>query len=317
MPNARYDLPWKIALTHAFRAFMSFFFTELSKQIDWTKRPRFRDKELAGISLGSRPDSSLADKLIEVALLDGRVQWVLIHIEVQAQRDALLARRVLDYNYRIFTEYAQPVASLVLLADEDPNWLPAAFHNELLGTVMGISFAIAKLTDYAARSDELLASHNPFALITLAHLRTQQSRHDPDKLFAAKWQLTKLLYQHGWPKQRIIILFKVINWMMALPETHQERYWQTLLKFEKERKMEWISPLEQSFIDKGWKKGLEQGMEQGRKEQALKLLERHLIKRFGPLPKTVQNKLAKAGLVQLEAWSEIALEAQSLKQVFK
>ena len=100
--------------------------------------------------------------------------------------------------------------------------------------------------------------------------------------------------------------------MMALPDTHQQRYWQTLLKFEKERKMEWISPLEQSFIDKGWKKGLEQG----RKEQALKLLERHLIKRFGPLPKTVQHKLTKAGLQQLEAWSEIALEAQSLKQVF-
>ena len=312
MPNFRYGLPWKTALTHAFRAFMSFFFAELSTQIDWTKRPCFRDKELAGISLGSRPDSSLADKLVEVALRDGRVQWVLIHIEVQAQRDALLARRVLDYNYRIFTEYAQPVASLVLLADEDPHWLPAAFHNEVLGTVMGISFAIAKLTDYAARSDELLASHNPFALITLAHLRTQQSRHDPDQLFAAKWQLTKLLYQHGWRKQRIIILFKVINWMMALPEPHQKRYWQDLLKLEKERKMEWISPLEQSFIDEGWQKGLEQG----RKEEALRMLERLLVRRFGALSKTVQNKLAKASLLQLEAWSDRVLEAQSLKQVF-
>ncbi len=52
--------------------------------------------------------------------------------------------------FMFFTEYAQPVASLVLLADEDPNWLPAAFHNDVLGTVMGISFAIAKLTDYGA-----------------------------------------------------------------------------------------------------------------------------------------------------------------------
>ncbi len=81
--------------------------------------------------------------------------------------------------------------------------------------------------------------------------------------------------------------------------------------------MEWISPLEQSFIDKGWKKGLEQGIEQGRKEGALRILERHLTKRFGPLPKTVQNKLAKASLVQLQAWSDMVLEAQSLKQVFK
>jgi hypothetical protein len=32
-----------------------------------------------------------------------------------------------------------------------------------------------------------------------------------DQLYEAKWQLTKLLYQHGWRKERIIILFKVIN----------------------------------------------------------------------------------------------------------
>jgi hypothetical protein len=339
-PFARYDSPWKAALTHAFRAFMRFFFPVLSAEIDWTKRPRFRDKELAGINLGGKPDGLVADKLVEVALLDGRIQWVLVHVEVQAQRDATLARRVLDYNYRIFTQYAQPVASLVLLADDDPRWLPRAFHNEVLGTVMGISFASAKLMSYAARTEELLASHNPFAWITLAHLRTQQARHDPAQLYAAKWQLTKLLYQHGWRKQRIIVLFKVIDWMMALPELHQERYWRALLKLEKERKMEWISPLEQSFIDKGWRKGLKKGLEQGmergreqgleqgleqgieqglalgRKEGALALLERQLTRRFGALPKTVRSKLAKATLEQLEAWSDALPESQSLKQVF-
>jgi hypothetical protein len=49
----------------------------------------------------------------------------------------------------------------------------------------------------------------------------------------------------------------------------------------------------------------------------VKILARLLAKRFGPLPKTVQNKLAKADLLQLEAWSDIALEAQSLNQIFK
>ncbi|WP_167761449.1 DUF4351 domain-containing protein [Duganella callida] len=336
-PAARYDSPWKTALTHAFRDFMAFFFAALHAEIDWTRRPRFRDKELAGIKFGGIPDGLIADKLVEVALHDGRVQWVLIHIEVQAQRDTVLARRVLDYNYRIFTEYAQPVASLVLLADEDPNWRPHAFHIEVLGTVMGISFATAKLLDYTVKVDQLLASHNPFAWITLAHLRTQQARHNLNRLYAAKWQMTKLLYQHGWGKQRIITLFKVINWMMALPEPYQRRYWRAVLALEKEQNMEWISPLEQSFIDKGWqqglKKGLEQGkeqgreegrqqgridgLEQGRKEEALALVERQLIRRFGALPKTVRSKLKKASLVQLEAWSDALPEAQSLKQLFE
>ena len=64
-PPARYDVPWKAALTHAFQAFMAFFFTDLGTRIDWSKRPRFRDKELAGIGFGDAPDRMVADKLVE------------------------------------------------------------------------------------------------------------------------------------------------------------------------------------------------------------------------------------------------------------
>jgi hypothetical protein len=327
-PPARYDLPWKAAMTHAFRAFMAFFFPEFCSQIDWSTPPRFRDKELAGLGFGDTPDAMVADKLVEVRSRDGHLQWVMIHVEVQAQRDISLARRVLDYNYRIFKEYERPVASLVLLADDDPNWRPHAFHNRLFGTVMGISFATVKLLDYAAREAALLASRNPFALVTLAHLRTQQARRDPDALYASKWQLTKLLYQHGWSKQRIIVLFNAINWMMALPELQRARYWQAIRSFEKERNMELLNPLEQWFVDQGWEKGLkkglkqgleqglQQGREQGRREEAAVLLERQLARRFGPLSQTNRKKLARASLAQLEAWSDALPEAQSLRQVF-
>lgn len=81
-PSVRYDLPWKAALTHAFQDFMLFFFPALHPEIDWTKPPRFCDKELAGIRLGASPDTMVADKLVEVCLHDGRMQWVLLHIEV-------------------------------------------------------------------------------------------------------------------------------------------------------------------------------------------------------------------------------------------
>lgn len=286
---------------------MSFFFAERSARICWSKRPRFRDKELVGISLSDRPDGLVADKLVEVYLRDGGIQWMLIHIEVQAQRDANFARRVYDYNYRINKEYAQPVASLVILADEDPKWRPDTYHTEVFGTATTFSFLTAKLLDYAGRDKELEASDNPFALVTLAHLRTQQARHDPDELYAAKLHLTKLLYQHDWHKTRIIMLFKVIEWMMVLPAAHQQRYWQAVLKLEREQKMQWISPMEQSFMDRG--------REQGRKEGAIEILERQLAQRFGPLSKTDRNKLAKASLDQLRRWSDRMSQAESLQQV--
>lgn len=76
--------------------------------------------------------------------------------------------------------------------------------------------------------------------------------------------------------------------------------------------MNLITPLEQMFLEDGMKKGLEQG----RREGAIAVLERQLRRRFGPLSKTSQNKLAKANLAQLEAWSEALLEAGTLKQVF-
>lgn len=119
---------------------MRFFFAAQSAQICWSKRPRFRDKELAGISLSDTPDGLVADKLVEVYLRDGGIQWMLIHIEVQAQRDASFARRVYDYNYRINKEYGQAVASLVVLADEDPKWRPHTYHADMFGTATTFSF---------------------------------------------------------------------------------------------------------------------------------------------------------------------------------
>jgi hypothetical protein len=54
-PPARYDVPWKTAATHASRPFLEFYFPALSAQTDWRQRPRFRDKELAGLGFGAVP----------------------------------------------------------------------------------------------------------------------------------------------------------------------------------------------------------------------------------------------------------------------
>ena len=201
------------------------------------------------MGFGDTPEVLVADQLAEVSMRDGG-ERMLIHVEIQAQRDASLPRRIVVYNFRISDEYKRPAISLVLLADDDPHWRPQTFHRQPLGMTVDVCFPIAKLLDDVGREDSLLASRNPFALVKLAHLRTRQAHHDADKLYAVKWQLTTLLYRRVRSKRRILIFFKVINWMIALPEPYQERYWRAIRRWEKERKMEWISPLEQSFIDK-------------------------------------------------------------------
>ncbi|WP_170304338.1 DUF4351 domain-containing protein [Duganella radicis] len=315
VPSARYDLPWKAVLKHALRAFLDFYFPDFSARIDWRQRPRFRDKEFARSGFSGAPNVMVADILAEVRMRDGRQG--LVHIEIQTQRDATMAKRMHDYNYRISETYDLPLASLVLLADEYPRWRPASFDQQFEGTATAFSFGSAKLLDYVTDIEALEASSNPVAWLTLAHWRSQQAHHDPKKLYAAKLHLTALLFRHGWNKKRILVLFDAINWMMTLPEPYQRRYWQAARKLGKEHEMKLLNPLEQMFFDDGIKKGLEQGLEQGRREGAVVLLERLLVKRFGPLSQTTRKKLATASLAQLEAWSDALDEAQSLKQIWE
>jgi hypothetical protein len=338
-PSCRYDLPWKIALRHAFHPFMDFYFPDFSAAIDWTQAPRLLDKELAGVGIGAASDVMVADHLVEVRIREGG-RRALVHIEIQAQRDVRLGQRVYDYNYRISKAYSLPVNSLVLLADEDSGWRPGDFLRQARITETRFSFETAKLLDHAADMAALAASHNPIAWVTQAHVLTQQAHHDPDKLYAAKLHMTKRLFLHRWSRKRIIWLFNVVNWMMVLPAPYQRRYWRAVSRIGKEREMKLLNPLEQMFVDDGIKKGLkqgrqeglihglekgreegreegrEQGREEGRAEGAVALLERQLIQRFGPLPKTAQVKLAKASVAQVEAWSDALVVAESLKQVF-
>ena len=65
------------------------------------------------------------------------------------------------YNYRVFDRYNRPVASLAVLADDDPDWRPTEFRRSLFGCEAGIRFPPVKLLDFAAHEAVLEASANP------------------------------------------------------------------------------------------------------------------------------------------------------------
>lgn len=321
-----YDTPWKRAMVRHFGDFMAFFFERQWRDIDWRRPIRFDDKELQKICPGARPRSLVVDLLVRAFLHDGRE--VLLHVEVQAQRDRGLAQRVLDYNYGLCRAYRLPVASLVVLADAGRRWRQDACYNCLLGTRMGICFAVAKVAQHAQRIDALLQERNVFAWVSAAHLLAQQTHGCMEQRYAAKWRLVRLLYQRGGHKRRIMDLFMVINGLLPLPEDGERRLWRGIRQLERRQQMQWISPLEQWFLNRGEQRGLrkglqqglrqgrEEGREEGRRQGALIVLERQLASRFGPPSATVRKRLQRASVEQLAQWSEAVLEARTLGQVF-
>ncbi len=127
-----FDTPWKDAVEHAFPEFIDFYFPDASRQIDWARGYTFLDKELQQIARDAELGRRYVDKLVSVSTHSGEEDWLCVHIEVQGKVDHGFERRMFVYNYRIFDTYDRPVASLAVLADEDPAWRPAHFGYERL-----------------------------------------------------------------------------------------------------------------------------------------------------------------------------------------
>ena len=256
--RADYDSPWKEILDRYFKDFMAFFFPRASREIDWTKGYAFLDKELQRVIRDAEIGRRLVDKLVKVWKKDGSEAWVLIHIEIQGNKDPEFARRMYVYNYRLFDRYARHVASLAILADDNKEWRPTSYGYKLWGSHARLEFPVVKLIDYAANLDALYQTKNPFGVVVMAHLKALETRHDSENRLNWKLKLAKHLYAQGFVRQDIIELFRFIDWVMVLPEGLEHRFSEELMKDEEEKKMRYITSVERIGIQKGIQKGIQQ-----------------------------------------------------------
>ena len=199
---------------------MAFYFPAACAQIDWDSGHEFKNIELRQVVRDAKLGKRFADELIRVTLVNGEERWIYIHIEVQGQHDAKFAQRMFTYNYRLYDRYACPIASMAVLADEDENWKPDRFGYEALGCTHEIRFPVVKLLELASSIENLGNNPNPFALVTAAHLQTKRNSRAH---YTAKSALVRLLYQHGWSRQRVLDFFAVLDWMMRLPEVLEQK----------------------------------------------------------------------------------------------
>jgi len=294
-----YDSPWKDAVERNFVEFMKFFFPLAYAKIDWTKGYVFLDQELRAVVRDAELGRRTVDKLVRVTLLSGEEDWIYIHIEVQGSRETGFGQRVFVCNYRLFDRYERPIASLVVLADETPNWRPDGFAYDVLGCRLSFQFPVVKLLGFAGREPELIADPNPFALVTAAHLMTQATRGDMAARFDAKWTLERILYQRGWDRQRIIDLFAVLDWLMRLPEGLSQKLHSNITELEEQDKMRYVTSVERF------------GCQRGRAEGEANALIRLLEKRFGPLPDDRRERIMRAEAGEIDAWLDRILDAPS------
>ncbi len=294
--QADYDSPWKDVLDLFFEDAMAFFFPQAHAQIDWARGYEFLDKELQKITADAALGRRAVDKLVKVWLNDGQELWVLLHVEVQGQRETDFEHRVYVYHYRSHDRFNVPVASFVILTDEEESWRPAEYRTELLGTELRLKFSVTKLLDYRLRMEELGQSENPFAVVVQAHLIAQQTRGDAPGRLQQKLSLTKQLYKRGFSKETIIGLYRFLDWVLVLSPPWAAEFEDRLIEFEEEQKMQYVTSIE--------RRGIAKGLQQGSARITLLQLQH----RFGPLEEATQAQIRALSVEQAEELSAALLD---------
>jgi hypothetical protein len=246
-----YDSPWKEGMELYFKELMQFFFPGIAREIAWDKGYQFLDKELQQVVRDAEIGRKHADKLVRVWSLQDEPFHVMIHIEVQSDKDRDFPRRMYIYNYRIFDKSYRPVTSLAILADEVSSWRPDVYTSEQWGCKINFEFPMVKLIDYADKIDDLLDQTNPFAIITAAHLKTKATKDDPQERYTWKWTITRALYEKGFSSKDILALYRLVDWLMMLPDDLTEQFTQNLIAYEEENKMPYVTSAERIGMDKG------------------------------------------------------------------
>lgn len=208
----------------------------------------------------------LADKLFQVWQADGTESWLLVHIEIQGTAEDDFAERMFVYGYRIFDRYRRQIVSLAVLCDNNPAWRPESFECGGLGSHLGIRFLQTKLLDYQDKVEELEQHPSPFAAVVLAQLHALQEQVDDRQRLREKLKLVKGLYDRGLSKQDVAQLFRLLDWMIQLPEELEGQFQEELYRFEEQKHMPYVTSVERMALARGRKAGESKGLRKGRQE---------------------------------------------------
>jgi Domain of unknown function (DUF4351) len=301
------DTPWKQILEGYFPQFMAFFFPEAYSTIDWRKGFDFLDSELQQVTLEAETGKRIVDKLVKVYLRNGREEWLLLHIEIQNQKEEDFSERVYIYSTRLFDKFRRAVASFAVLGDTDPHWRPQSFHQEALGSRHDFSFQITKLVDYKERVEALANSDNPFAIVVQAHLAAQatKGKASQQRRRQRKYSLTTMLYERGWSEQEVIDLYRFIDWVLTLPLELEQAFRDDLETYERGKNMPYISAIERM--------GEARGEAKGKVEGKIELIGLLLTRQVGAISAETAEDIKKLSIEQLD---RLALDLMGFSSIF-
>lgn len=228
-------------------------------------------------------------------------------IELQTVNDAEMPLRMAEYALHIYRKFKRFASQYVLYVGNDKLRMPET----LIGPHLQFSYPVIDIRTFDAES--LLDSPH-VADAVLAILAKHADRRETIRRILTR--IAKL--EKGQRAQA----FTKLNLLAGIRtfEDRIDREAKTMPAYYDIMTHSIIGPAIREGLAKGRVLGIEEGREkgllEGRVEEARSLLHRQLAARFGPVPSSVETKLKRLKLAELEDLAERVVVTDSLQELF-
>jgi hypothetical protein len=299
-----HESPWKELLEQDAERVLSFFYEDVHADVDWSRDVESLEQEFRKLAPESATGRRVVDKLLKVHQR-GTGDPRYLHIEIQSYFEEGFDRRIYVYNSRAEDRYGQPVVSLPILIDDDPEWLPTRYEAELYGTKRLLTFRTTKVLGWRGLEAELEADANPVALFVLAWLEGRRLGQQYEEVGKVKLRLLSRLVELGLTQVEMRHWYSYLDWLLLLPDEYNRPLWKQF-QAQGEQSMEFITFAERH------------GMEKGRREGLHKAIALGMRVRFGPEGAALVSQVEKIeDLGILQAIYDAIEPAQSIDDVRK
>jgi hypothetical protein len=118
-------------------------------------------------------------------------------------------------------------------------------------------------------------------------------------------RLIRFLYARDYAREQILAWFRVLDWMLRLPEDLEEGFMDELTAFEAQQNMPYVTSVERI------------GIQKGRREGEAAVLLRQISLKFGQPSEHVRARIEAADADTLLDWSARILTAERVDDIFR
>ncbi len=198
--------------------------------------------------------------------------------------------------------YGQRVVTAVILADLDEAWRPEEDIFRLGNFESRLRFPVCKLIDRL--DSDWRDDHSLPVQVARAQIAALRTAGDSTGRYGAKWQLVRNLYDLGYNADEVREIFRMIDWMMSLPEDLSRKFEEDLVALEESLNMPYVTSVERIAEARGEARGQTKG--------GAAVFLGQLTRTCGAMPVDLEQRLYRLSLERLAELGEALLDFRSL-----